>query len=154
MVHAATDVRLLSLLHTTKKNRRRRSPPCTACGRTHCICHRSVHLEFLRFNMKPRRFAAPQEVREWRNFRRQYVDIYERMHQCQLARAYKLNMFPEYEPLLVGTVVNVRATKKEIKDNMALYVGVVCPWRHPRYPPSERKRDASQVAFGWIVVQP
>ena len=82
------------------------------------------------------------------------ADMYERMHQCQLARAYKLNMFPEYEPLLVGTVVNVRATKKEIKDNMALYVGVVCPWRHPRYPPSERKRDASQVAFGWIVVQP
>ena len=48
------------------------------------------------------------------------ADMYERMHQCQLARAYKLNMFPEYEPLLVGTVVNVRATKKEIKDNMAL----------------------------------
>jgi hypothetical protein len=60
--------------------------------------------------------------------------MHEYMRQCQLARAYKKKQFPVLEDLQVGTVVNVLATKKELKDRIALsawsargIVHKVCP---------------------------
>ena len=48
------------------------------------------------------------------------ADMYAFMHECQLARAFKRNKFPEMHALPVGTVVNVRATQKEVKDGLAI----------------------------------
>jgi hypothetical protein len=60
--------------------------------------------------------------------------MHEYMRQCQLARAFKKKQFPVLEDLQVGTIVNVLATKKELKDKIALsawsargIVHKVCP---------------------------
>ena len=46
--------------------------------------------------------------------------LYTKMHECQLARAFKRGQFPVLEDLSVGTVVNVLASAKELKDNCAI----------------------------------
>ena len=46
--------------------------------------------------------------------------MYAKMHECQLAKAFKRGQFPVLEDLSVGTVVNVLASAKELKDNCAI----------------------------------
>jgi hypothetical protein len=56
------------------------------------------------------------------------------MHECQLARAFKCDQFPVLEELATGVVVNVLATKLQLKDHVAIaswsargVVHAVCP---------------------------
>jgi hypothetical protein len=60
--------------------------------------------------------------------------MYSFMHECQLARAFKSNQFPVLEELAPGVVVNVLATKLQLKDHAAIaswsargVVHAVCP---------------------------
>ena len=46
--------------------------------------------------------------------------VHLKMHECQLARAYKRNQFPVFEDIQVGSIVNVLASKKDIKNGYAI----------------------------------
>lgn len=46
--------------------------------------------------------------------------LYQSMADCQLAKAFKLHQFPVMEDLQIGTIVNVLATKKQLKDGKAI----------------------------------
>ena len=47
-------------------------------------------------------------------------DLYEHMKQCQLTRAGKRCQYPELQPIQVGSVVRVRATRKELIQHKAI----------------------------------
>ena len=61
-------------------------------------------------------------------------EMHSYMHECQLARAFKCDQFPVLEELATGVVVNVLATKLQLKDQVAIaawsargVVHAVCP---------------------------
>ena len=74
--------------------------------------------------------------------------MYSKMRECQLAKAFKRGQFPVLEDLSIGTVVNVLASAKELKDNCAISTWSARGIIHKMSPMSEHAYSVRWLSMG------